>query len=309
MASDASKPLLIAGWEGSDRGRDALALARVLAQERDARVVVAYAHPDYSHYPLAWEASEAVSRETQYALDQVPEELLGGVESERRGVTGFSPAEALQQEAVRLGAEMIVVGSTRHGALGRVVPGSAAENLLHGAPCAVAVAPAGYAQSPPESFRVVEIAFDGSDESAAAVDRAAALARRANAKLRLVAVVDPIGHGWAGVGAGWAYVIGYELDYFEESLAKLADDLAPEVDVETLIREGRPSRELTAEAEQGVDLLVMGSRGYGPVRRVLLGSTSATVLRAAPCPVLVVPRGSFSREESDRESAAATSRS
>jgi nucleotide-binding universal stress UspA family protein len=43
--------------------------------------------------------------------------------------------------------------------------------------------------------------------------------------------------------------------------------------------------------ERGVDLLVCGSRGYGPVRRVLLGTVSSALLRQASVPVLVVPRG------------------
>jgi nucleotide-binding universal stress UspA family protein len=40
----------------------------------------------------------------------------------------------------------------------------------------------------------------------------------------------------------------------------------------------------------GVDLLVLGSRGFGPVMRLLIGSVSSRVIREAPCPVLVVPR-------------------
>ena len=39
-----------------------------------------------------------------------------------------------------------------------------------------------------------------------------------------------------------------------------------------------------------MDLLVVGSRGYGPLRRVLLGSVSSELMHSAPCPVMVVPR-------------------
>lgn len=54
---------------------------------------------------------------------------------------------------------------------------------------------------------------------------------------------------------------------------------------------GGPPAETLAEAcEDGVDLLVAGSRGYGPLSRVLLGSVTTQLIGMAPCPVLVVPR-------------------
>jgi nucleotide-binding universal stress UspA family protein len=49
--------------------------------------------------------------------------------------------------------------------------------------------------------------------------------------------------------------------------------------------------ELSVVDEHDTDLLVCGSRSYGPVRRVLLGSVSAALVRQASVPVLVVPRG------------------
>jgi nucleotide-binding universal stress UspA family protein len=61
---------------------------------------------------------------------------------------------------------------------------------------------------------------------------------------------------------------------------------------------------LTDEA-QTLDLLVLGSRAYGPVRRVLLGSVSGPLVRQAPCPVLVLPRPGS--RESDEQRAGAES--
>jgi nucleotide-binding universal stress UspA family protein len=54
--------------------------------------------------------------------------------------------------------------------------------------------------------------------------------------------------------------------------------------------EGEPSERLIAASEK-VDLLVIGSRGYGPLRAVLAGGVSGRVIRGAHCPVIVVPRG------------------
>ena len=65
---------------------------------------------------------------------------------------------------------------------------------------------------------------------------------------------------------------------------------------------GDPATEL-AYAGNDLDLLVTGSRGYGPVRRLMLGSTSTRLVREAPCPVLVLTRGA----EADTEHADAAS--
>ena len=54
--------------------------------------------------------------------------------------------------------------------------------------------------------------------------------------------------------------------------------------------DGPPAATLAAACEDDVDLLLVGSRGYGPTLRVLLGSVSAELIRKAPCPVLVTPR-------------------
>ena len=70
-----------------------------------------------------------------------------------------------------------------------------------------------------------------------------------------------------------------------EALASLDDDR----DVGGRVLEGDAAAELAAASAE-VDLLVVGSRGYGPVRRVLLGSVSRELVRSAACPVVVLPR-------------------
>src|SRR6476646_10757999 len=74
--------------------------------------------------------------------------LLGERIAERDGgelkvvhVEKGSPADALQALAERGDADLIVLGSTHHAHFGSVAPGSVAENLLHGAPCRLIIAP------------------------------------------------------------------------------------------------------------------------------------------------------------------------
>ena len=75
-----------------------------------------------------------------------------------------------------------------------------------------------------------------------------------------------------------------------ERVDAAAAELADDIQVEPALLEGDPAQTLAEHSEQ-LDLLVLGSRGYGPLRSVLLGSVSAQVIRAAACAVVVVPRG------------------
>ena len=59
--------------------------------------------------------------------------------------------------------------------------------------------------------------------------------------------------------------------------------------VEGRVAVGTPAGELAAFGDE-LDLLVVGSRGHGPLRRLILGSTSMQLAREARCPLLIVPR-------------------
>jgi nucleotide-binding universal stress UspA family protein len=75
-----------------------------------------------------------------------------------------------------------------------------------------------------------------------------------------------------------------------EDAVKAVRDQAPEgVDVETKVLEGNPAVEITKfAADNGVDLIVMGTLGKSGIDRILLGSTAEKVIRIAHCPVLVI---------------------
>lgn len=75
------------------------------------------------------------------------------------------------------------------------------------------------------------------------------------------------------------------------SLQSAVAALASGVPVHTQTVEGNAA-DVLVERSRELDLLVLGSRAYGPVRHALLGSVSAAVMREAHCPVLVMPRGS-----------------
>jgi nucleotide-binding universal stress UspA family protein len=92
--------------------------------------------------------------------------------------------------------------------------------------------------------------------------------------------------GGAGYVGAWADVATDIRSDLDACVAGLPADVSPE----GLVLEGRPWREL-ADASRNLDLLLIGSRGYGPLHAVLMGATSGPVLHHAHCPVIALPRG------------------
>ncbi|HEY6636340.1 MAG TPA: universal stress protein [Solirubrobacterales bacterium] len=200
-----------------------------------------------------------------------------------------SPAHALQALAESGEADLIVLGSTHHAHVGSVAPGSVAEHLLHGARCRLVIAPKGYgdADHSQDRLRVAAVGFDGMAESYAALDEAAKLAAKFGGSLRVISVATPV----PAMGAGAAAQAGAEAGPdFQTQLNNAVAELPEELRALPVFERGDPVRKLLQAAEMGIDLLVLGSRGFGPVMRLLIGSVSSRVIREAPCPVLVVPR-------------------
>ena len=194
-----------------------------------------------------------------------------------------------------IGPALVVVGSTRRGPVGRVVPGSTGERLLHGSPCPVAIVPRGYAVAGP--IRTVGVGYDGSEESEVALTAACQVAVRFGASLRVIRIYDA-----TRFGAPALMTIPGEVSYHEdyekqqrEGLDEAVAALPAEVHAETVFIAGPSGPELAAQTEH-VDLMVVGSRGYGPRAAVMLGGVTHTVIRKAHCPVIVLPRGSYGLE-------------
>lgn len=215
-----------------------------------------------------------------------------GEDVEATVVRASSPPHGLDQVAREREAEMIVVGSTHRGALGRITPGSVAERVLAGAPCAVAVPPAGFAAGAPHSFRVVGVAFDGSSESREALALAARIANGAGATLRVVTAVEFL----SAPGDAARVPPPPPADVLIASAERTIDAALIDLDfpgpIERRVELGSPVAILVEESSRS-DLLACGSRGYGLVRQVLLGGVSSRLVRAAACPVVVTPRSAL----------------
>lgn len=273
---------LLVGYDGRPASRDALSFAKALAETGETELRVASVR---GYWPeLLGESYELVVKEDERWIGRGATAVLGDVPFSVRVLPGGHETAGLRELAEAEGSDLIVVGSTHRGRIGRVCPGSVGERVLNEAPCAVAVAPRGLADRGLQ-FGTIAIGFDGSKQAQAALHTAIDLARRTDATLRVLAAIDT-SHTF-GVDGGPP---GEE----EKARAKRRLEHAVEHARESVEAEGQmlygvPSHAIP-EAAEDADLLVIGSRGhYGVARRLLLGSVAARVMRSAPCPTLVIP--------------------
>ena len=286
---------ILIGVDASQRSEDAIAFARRLADVSDAHLVLANAYP-YSDLPSR--ASNAAFREAlrdkSLEIVQAMRDRLEGFPEQRSTVkitANPSPAHALHKMAEVEDAELIVVGSTHTSRAGRVLPGSTGERLIHGSPCAVAVVPSDYRQRT-EPIRKVGVAYNDTPEASVAVSSAGQLAKALGAELVVIGVADASGfESPALMGGPSVPSVRVDIDrHVQESLDALVAELPADVTATTKRLTGDPA-DLLADHSAYLDLLVTGSRGYGPLHSVLAGGVSGRLLRNAQCPVIIVPRG------------------
>jgi nucleotide-binding universal stress UspA family protein len=284
---------VIVGVDGSERSIDALALADLLGPALGRDVVIAYVHPfkQLSSLFAPGEYERLVRDVAESTFDQVREHIRKVQEPRMQLVSESSPAAGLHTLAEREQAALIVIGSSHRTRSGRVLLGGTGERLLSGAPTPVAVAPAGFADAA-QRIRLLGCGFDGSSESYRALAWAAELARSAAARLRVLSVYERTLPAVLTVGPGLptASINDVLRRRRGEELAGAVSALASGIDVTQRLLDGNAELLLASESSE-LDLLVVGSRGYGPLRAALLGSVSSALVRSAQSPLVVVPRG------------------
>ena len=276
---------VLVGVDGRPNGRDAIALASQLT-DPDGKLTLAHVHsgnlrPSHAISP----GFVREERETSHKLLQA-ERTEAGVQAELVSIVSMSPGRGLHEQAEEQNTDLVVVGSCSHGAFGRAMLGNDTRAALNGAPCAVAIASLGYAeQGGRESNPIVKIgvAYNGSAESKAALTIAQQLAAPTSATVHALEVISIPTYAYTGIVPP---AIGESIDVMLQEATGRMKELP---DVEGHAVYGLPGEELAAFGDQ-VDILVVGSRGYGPVKRLVLGSTSGYLERHARCSLLVLPR-------------------
>ena len=297
-----ANPILV-GYDPGRRDRAPVDFGVAAANFTGAPLIIAAVHAGTAALGPDAETivEDGLEERAGESLDHLAEDLRRqGVEAECRALSGASAPRALHEAAEQFGAGLLVTGSTERGAVGRLLPGSTADRLMHGAPCPIAVVPRSW--EPGGGLNTIGVAWVSTTEGQQALEGAVALARRAGAKLVVLNAAKPRGlSGSFGGGDPLTRATGYEeLASAVRAAAEraVADATAGEagVDVEPDVSVGDPADFLIAASER-LDLLICGSRGYGPTRAVLLGGVSRRVTTEAHCPVIVLARGASSRLE------------
>lgn len=252
---------VMVGYVDTERGHDALALGTILARANHAEMILVTA-------------------------DQAEGEDLAEL--------------AREQEA-----DLLVVGSTHRGPIGKVYPGSTVERVLAVAPCAVAVAPPGFekaqgstqgwrplgSDSEDAGMRVIGVGYDGSKAAGEALRTAIGLAVPNGAALRVYTVAEKVPQVPVPTGSHPAPNTASNSEAMRTILHKTVAEVPSEARALPVFLRGFVADELIKACQVGVDLLVLGSREGGPMRRKLHHSVTNAVMERANCPVLISPTG------------------
>lgn len=283
---------VMVGIDEPTASRDALALARLLLAD-GGRLTLAHIYPGASN---PWRGSSPAyamveEQDARAMLERTRKEENVDADLRYRGES--SVGRGLHVLAEEVGADLLVLGSSRRGLLHRVTVGDETRAALNGAPCAVAIAPAGYA-SETKLMREIGVGYNASPESQHAVAVARQLAGQYRAKLsafEAVSVPTFLVQGRASA----------ERTPVEDLVERARERIAELGGVEPHAAYGEPAEEL-ALYSASLDLLVVGSRDYGPIGRLMHGSTSHRLAHAARCPLLVLTRASRRADAAQRAS-------
>jgi nucleotide-binding universal stress UspA family protein len=272
---------VLVGVDGSPSGRDAVALAKSL-MDPNASLTLAHVHGGQLN-PLHVVTPGLVEQErasSEQLLEQERERAQ--VQAQLISIVGSSPGAALHKRAEEQDADLLIVGSSSRGPLGRAMLGDDTRQALNGAPCAVAIASRRYAEEGRPLTRV-GAGYVETPEGHAALDFARRLGAAHGARVSALEVITIPTYAYTGLVAP---TFGEDLD---RVLADANARLARLAEVEARAVYGLTGEELASFGE-GLDLLIVGSRSYGPLRRLVLGSTSDYLERHTRCSLLVLPR-------------------
>ncbi|WP_298591175.1 universal stress protein [uncultured Kocuria sp.] len=138
-----------------------------------------------------------------------------------------------------------------------------------------------------QTDETIVVGVDGSPQSVAALRWAARLAPAYGATVKVVGA-------WENPPE-YVNFVHFKDDHFDELARKRVDRAVHEAfgesvpaGLSTVVEFGHPSKVLMRHSE-GATMLVVGRRGHGGFKGLLMGSTSSAVVAHAPCPVLVLP--------------------
>jgi nucleotide-binding universal stress UspA family protein len=286
---------VVVGYEGGDTGYDAISFANRWFQASGDPIDVVTVHPGAAPMGVGRVDAEWVAyarEEADRLLSEARSLVADGVEASYLRVDAGSAAHGLSdivEPKDGEGVSLLVLGSRRTRGMRRTFPGSTADRLLHGAAAPVAVVPWGYADTEERALDSVAVAFVDTPDGRVAFQHAALIALHLGARLTVLSVL-PDTRVVPGLGESRLFA-GEAQKVYQDSLDAVVASAPAGLEVTSRLLPGPVVDALSDLTFDDCDLLVCGSRGYGPVRRVLLGGVSSRVVRHSKVPVIVTPRG------------------
>ena len=273
------------GVDGSENSLEACSAAGRLAQKGETRIDVVHVVPRGQTSEELAETNKMLNKAGAVASN-------GGVRAKRTVVVAAgSLVETLVRHASDKKSDLIVVGANGSGGFKLLLLGSVSSGLVAHARVPVLVVRS-LASLKGKLFRHVLAAVDGSEASQSAVKVAARLATLAGAKLTALHVISVSA---AAYSSGSAAVTGAEMqdrkraEGYLATAKETAEDYGAAATTRIVEDLQSPVRGITEYASVNhVDLIVVGTRGLGGFRRLLLGSVANGVVNYASCSVLVV---------------------
>jgi nucleotide-binding universal stress UspA family protein len=291
---------VVIGYDGSEASEDAVAFGLTWCRSTGDVPIIATVYPE--EHPLGAgrvdvELASYVRRQAESIQDKARATV--GDAALYRNLASTSAAHGLADLAEDVEAVVVIVGTSQGTALSRALLGSSTERLLHGATAPVTIVPPGWRKSAPDRISSIGVAYLDTRDGREALRMAVRAALRIPARLTLYSV-------FGQSSERYSYLVGRTeeqafldkaRDFFGKGLDFAAAGVPTELEPRTVLLQGGVVESLAALGPDDVDVLVCGSRGYGPARRVLLGGVSSRLIRRAQLPVTVVPRAATASGE------------
>lgn len=254
--------------------------------------------------PVAADGSDAapnfralVARTTRELEEQAQRALPAGRKPSSTEVVVFTPHKAILNRALQVEADLIVLGAHRRRPRGDHILGPTPDRVIRSAAAPCLIVP----RCEVRPFRKIVAPVDLQMPAAAALDLAQRWALNfgpddaENAEIHALYIApEDAGTAQPAKGEELEIAIGREIERSRTRLGPIA-----ELPILPVVRQGRPPAEaiLNYLEEVEADLVVLGTRGFGAIRRALIGSVASTIARRAACPVLLVPPVLWKGEE------------
>jgi nucleotide-binding universal stress UspA family protein len=287
---------VVVGVSPDDSGADAVALGALVARLLDQRITLVHVHPPTIDYPsighVDAEWGAFLAEQGNGLLDEATEQLARQwdcTEVDRRMVASRSVSRGLRGIAEELGATTVVIGSRPRHHEGRIVFGSVAHALLHGASQSVAMAPEGFRNVAPRALDRLVVGFSAAEESKETLRLASQAAANASIAIELLTVVLRA-----------TRIVNPRLGRDpEQAILSALVEQETAAQQEVLRDKGIKGRVVQGDTADDAmrafdwhpgDAFVLGSSTRSMWNRVLLGETSHKLIRVSTVPVVILAR-------------------